>query len=100
MIDVIRPLFPLGQVVATPAALQALAAAGEDAQHLLERHSRGDWGDLDKSDAALNDEALEDGSRIFSSYRLANGEKLWVITEATDDSGRRSATTILLPDDY
>lgn len=28
------------------------------------------------------------------------GEKIWVITEATDDRGHRSATTILLPDEY
>lgn len=100
MIDVLRPLFSLGKVVATPAALQALAAAGEDARHLLDRHCRGDWGDLDASDVTLNDEALEDGSRILSSYKLTSGEKLWVITEATDDCGHRSATTILLPDEY
>jgi hypothetical protein len=28
------------------------------------------------------------------------GVRIWIITEATDDGGRRAATTILLPTDY
>ena len=48
----------------------------------------------------LNDEALQDGSRILSAYITRAGEKIWIITEATDDRGQRSATTILLPDEY
>lgn len=38
---------------------------------------------------------LKDGSRIFSAYTTAKGVKLYVITEAD-----RSATTILLPEEY
>ena len=36
----------------------------------------------------------EEGSRIFSSYRVGQ-QKVWVITEAD-----RSATTVLLAEDY
>jgi len=39
-------LFPLGQVVATPGALEALEEAGVAVGTLLARHAVGDWGDL------------------------------------------------------
>jgi hypothetical protein len=43
----------------------------------------------------MNDRALQLGERIISAYRLANDEKIWIITEAD-----RSATTIILPSEY
>jgi len=57
-------------------------------------------GHLSADDRALNEEAVQDGSRILSAYLTRAGEKIWVITEAADDRGHRAATTILLPDDY
>lgn len=89
-----KPLFPLGQTVATRGALAAMENAGIVPFALLARHARGDWGDLDDEDKQRNDEALTLGSRIFSAYRV-EGVKFWVITEAD-----RSATTILLPEEY
>ena len=54
-----------------------------------------------EEDKQANEQALQDGSRIFSAYVLkTTGEKVWVITEAIDDQGRRAATTILLPEEY
>ena len=100
MVDLVRPRFRLGQTVATPAALKAIQQAGQSPAEFLDRHVRGDWGDLCADDRALNDEAIQDGSRILSAYMTRAGEKIWIITEATDDRGRRSATTILLPDEY
>ncbi|HVX12177.1 MAG TPA: hypothetical protein VHC22_13430 [Pirellulales bacterium] len=100
MIAFLKPQFSLGRVVATPGALEALAKAGQTAEELLNRHHRGDWGDLDDTDLSLNDEALQDGSRLLSAYHLKTGVKIWVITEASDDEGKRSATTLLLPDEY
>lgn len=44
------PLFPLGRTVATPGALDALILAGTIPKALLDRHVRGDWGDLDEDD--------------------------------------------------
>ena len=95
-----RPKFPLGQLAATPGALQALEEAGQSPGYFLDRHIQGDWGEVDAGDKHLNDQALVDGSRLLSAYRTLKGERLWIITEATDDQGRRAATTILLPDEY
>jgi hypothetical protein len=39
--------------------------------------------------------SLENGFRLLSVYHAANGVKFWIITEAD-----RSATTILMPEDY
>lgn len=100
MIAVNKSRFPLGQVVATPVAIQALAKAEQLPAEFLNRHVAGDWGDLDQGDRQANDDAIEDGGRIFSAYLLKTGVKIWVITEAADDDGNRLATTILLPDEY
>lgn len=61
----------------------------------LARHAAGDWGDLCGEDRAANDRAVAVGARILSAYHTPEGVKLWIITEAD-----RSATTILLPEEY
>ncbi len=88
-------LFEHGQVVATPGALETLQANNVMSLDLLLRHLTGDWGVVAKEDAEANQQALEQGNRILSSYPLNNGAKIWVITEAD-----RSATTFLLPEEY
>lgn len=95
MVAPTKPLFPLGQIVATPGALETLEAAAESPADLLNRHVRGDWGDLDEEDKAANHAALKDGSRILSAYVLSTAERIWVITEAD-----RSSTCLLRPDEY
>ncbi len=95
-----KPLFDLGQIVATPGALEALQVARQQPHEFLIRHVTGDWGDLDDEDKSLNDAALVDGSRILSAYTTRKGERLWIITEAADDQGNRSSSTILLPREY
>lgn len=89
------PLFPLGQLAATPGALAALAATGENAAEYLRRHQAGDYGCVDDEDRMANDAAVRCGERVFSAYLLTDGVKVWVITEAD-----RSSTTVLLPDEY
>jgi hypothetical protein len=84
---------PLGQIVATPAALAVLTQP--DIVAALRRHASGDWGNVDAEDRAANDDALRDGTRVLSVYQSASGTTFWVITEAD-----RSVTTVLLPDDY
>ena len=95
-----KPLFDLGQVLATPSALEALQDAGQQPHEFLIRHLTGDWGDLDQEDKAQNDAALIDGSRLLSAYQTRKGERIWIITEAADDQGHRSSSTLLLPRDY
>jgi hypothetical protein len=88
------PLFPLGRVVATPGALNALVIAGQDPGELLERHASGDWGDVPPADAAENRRSVRHGWRILSSYQVGS-QRIWIITEAD-----RSSTCLLLPEDY
>ncbi len=95
MQDPVRPLFPLGRVVATVGALATIVDAGQNPREFIRRHVCGDWGELDSHDQEANAEALEHGLRIFSAYRASDGTKIWVITEAD-----RSSTTVLLPDEY
>jgi hypothetical protein len=86
-------LFPLGQTVITRSAIDVLDP--EDVRLCLARHARGDWGDLGKADLRSNQIALHEDLRLFSAYNDRNGARLWIITEAD-----RSATTVLLPEDY
>lgn len=89
------PRLALGRLLATPVACAALQAAGVSVFKLLNRHARGDWGDLSDEDRQRNDLAALTGLRVLSSYPLPTGQKIWIITEWD-----RSATTVLLPDDY
>jgi hypothetical protein len=85
--------FAMGRIVATPGALRTI-----DNQTIIQslaRHARGDWGDMDAEDKALNDLALKNGGRLVSRYPAKSGEPFWIITEAD-----RSATTVLLPEEY
>jgi hypothetical protein len=88
-------VFPLGQLVITPGALGALVMAGQSPDALLDRHAAGDWGDLCDADRQENAYALRTGLRLLSAYTLTSGQRLWILTEAD-----RSATTLLLPEEY
>ena len=90
-----EPKFPLGKLVATPGAIQAMTEAKQSPLEFLARHVTGDWGDVSEEDKAANDADVEAGGRLLSAYRLTTRVKLWLITEAD-----RSATTILLPEEY
>ena len=88
--------FPLGLLLVTPGAEDALAENKTSLLELMRRHASGDWGDLDEEDRAANDATVASGEdRILSSYVLPTNEKVWIITEAD-----RSATTALLPEEY
>lgn len=87
--------FALGQVVATPGAIDALKTAGDTPLPYVTRHAAGDWGDLGEDDKRMNDLASTHDERILSAYTLTDGTPIWIITE-----GDRSATTVLLPEEY
>ena len=86
--------FPLGQIVATPGALELLDRAAVNAAELILRHQSGDWGNVPPEDAEENDRSVINGNRILSSYPVGE-DRIWIITEAD-----RSSTTLLLPDEY
>lgn len=96
MNSTLKALFSLGQIVATPGALSALGDEGITADALLNRHVTGDWGEMTQEDKDENDLSLKEGFRVMSAYDLPRtGQRIWVITESD-----RSATTLLLPDEY
>jgi len=87
--------FPLGRILMTTGASEALLTAQHVPPEFLLRHQHGDWGDLCAEDSRENERSLRVGSRLLSSYRTRTEDKLWVITEWD-----RSATTLLLPAEY
>ena len=100
---VINPVFPIGQIVASRGVYD-LACQNPDfagfIQKSLNRHVKGDWGDLDSEDKQANDRSLKEGTRLLSAYNDDRFPQhgvatVWIITEAD-----RSATTILFPDEY
>lgn len=102
---VVKTKFDLGTVVMTRGVQAALERHPEEKglqelEHIiLNRHAQGDWGELDKHDLNMNEDALKNGGRLFSVYYLEDGTergtKIYVITEWD-----RSVSTVLLPDEY
>jgi hypothetical protein len=97
----VKPLFSLGDVVATRTVADLVPQA--HLIHCLGRHVRGDWGSVCEEDAATNHEAVQNGDRLLSAYPLDEAKPcegfgdntLWIITESD-----RSATTFLFPNEY
>ena len=87
--------FELGQTLATKNAHDTFTHA--ELQRCFNRHSWGDWGNVDAEDRASNERGLdkEEPGRLMSVYKFPDGRVLWIITEWD-----RSATTALLPEDY
>ena len=86
--------------MATVGALEALERNETTGIEFLKRHLAGDWGMVCDEDKESNDEALRTGARILSAYFLPDETTLWIITEAADATGKRPATTLLLPEEY
>ena len=87
------PKFCPGRVVITANAAQNLS--DDEVTAALRRHLRGDWGELDPYDRQENDRALREGGRLLSVYHNRKGLRFYILTEPD-----RSATTLLLPEDY
>ena len=90
--------FQLGRVVLTPNAQEIDSAR---LRACLARHAAGDWGEVTESDRRENECSIVEGARLWSAFAIdptreaGDDNKFWIITEAD-----RSATTILLPEDY
>jgi len=100
---VINAVFHTGQIVASRGVYD-LACQNSDfarfIQKSLNRHVKGDWGNVDDEDKQTNDQSLKQDTRLVSAYNDDRFPKhgvatIWIITEAD-----RSATTILFPDEY
>jgi len=90
--------FALGRLLMTRGVNDLVAERMDFARFVTEslnRHRKGDWGDLGDEDRNENELSLKAGYRLFSAYEAEGLPKIWIITEAD-----RSATTILFPDEY
>jgi hypothetical protein len=88
---IMTPRFPLGRIVATQGAVDLRI----DLSRYLQRHQCGDWGDLCRDDKQSNEDALIDGDRILSCYKLPGGRNIYIITEWD-----RSSTCVMLCEEY
>lgn len=86
--------FPAGRLCIT-CGINKLIANGLNLFPFLTRHLNADWGDISCDDRTLNNQALKEGGRLLSAYRVSSDIKVWIITEAD-----RSVTTLLLPSEY
>lgn len=95
METIIESKFDFGRVVTTTTLANYCEKKGFSMLPYLIRHANGDWGDVCKEDWKSNDEALKNGLRLLSEYKLPDDRRIWIITEWD-----RSATTLLFPEDY
>jgi hypothetical protein len=94
-----KPLFELGQCVATRGVYAHLAKHAIFPAALLSRHQHGDWGNVDQEDTKANDQAVLSGARVISSYTVA-GAVIWAISDAIGTDGSRASTCLLFPEEY
>ena len=100
MVSARNRLFTARTSIVTQEAAKMLEEAQVTPESLLDQHYHGEWGDTHPDDAAENDEAIRNGSRILSAYSLLTGVRVWVLTEKTAPDGIRTVTTVLLPGEY
>ena len=84
--------FEPGHLVMTRAVPQEFTA--REVFTSVMRHLQCDWGDVPEADWVENDKAVRCGDRLVSAYRF--GDKRLLVMTKTD----RSATTVMLPEDY
>lgn len=89
------PHFQAGQLLMTTGVKALVLKEQLNLLPYLARHLNGDWGDIPPEDARLNRAALRDGDRLLSAYQVTPELRVWIITESD-----RSATTVLLPEEY
>lgn len=89
-------LFELGKITMTPSAITIIAGFKVAIGDLLDRHQRGDYGEVSERDWRENTLALlpESVERVMSVYNVGT-EKLWIITDPD-----RNVTTLLTEEDF
>ena len=85
--------FPLGHLVATPGALDLLDRMAVNASELLQRHQRGDWGDVPPEDAVENELAIVNGNVMMNEGQRGDVGELYfgfVVDVVSPDFDRHS----------
>lgn len=82
--------FKLGQALATIGVVD-LCRSGLDLGPYFDRHTAGDWGDVDEALRLQNESALENRGQLKSVYH-PHGRRIWIVTD-----GERTRTVAMLP---
>lgn len=77
----------------TSNARRVLDSTSISSEDLLKRHTSGDWGDISEEDKQLNNQALNAGGAVISTYRLAGDRVVWIVTPR----GEHNSIFVLLP---
>jgi hypothetical protein len=93
IMDATLAKFAPGQIRVTSGAQEKLSCY--DLALALTRHLTGDWGELVGEERKSNEQSLTGSGRLLSRFANETGTVHWVVTEAD-----RSATTVLLPEEY
>ncbi len=80
MSNTTRDLFPLGRVFYTRGVVAVLDEFEIKPLDLLERHQRGDWGDLCAEDRKNNRDQLQRHGCILSIYHCGEAPTIWIKT--------------------
>lgn len=80
------PLFTLGSLQLSEKVHWLASKCLIDPLPYVQRHLRGDWGDLEETARQANDDALEQGAPMTSCYLITPRLILMVIT--SDDHGK------------
>ena len=90
--------FVLGQLIKSSGALKRCSS--EFIAACLARHCAGDWGIVTTDEVDDNNRAAESGGRLLSLYKMTDGGKLWIVTEAKNEFGDRPATRVFTGEEY
>jgi len=89
-----RPLFALGSLRLSE-KVHWLASKGLiDPLPYVQRHVRGDWGDVDETTRQVNDVALDQDNPMISRYRIT--QQLLLIVMTSED---HRTTVVQLPEE-
>ena len=86
-----RARFALGKVIINRNVESLVQEGSLNAQHYLDRHVNGDWGEVPPDRRRANDLGVHHRELLFSRYVLDQSSRLYVITD-----GERSVTTMWL----
>ncbi|MDP2747841.1 hypothetical protein [Pseudomonas sp.] len=84
-------LFAIGALIFSPGIDRVMREGRLNPLPYLQRHTRGDWGDIADTQWQANNAALQSGDRLESSYAVHRELSICIFTVAD-----RSATHIVL----
>lgn len=90
-----KQLFPIGALIFSAGVDRLMREGQLDPLPYIQRHTRGDWGDVTDEKWQANNAALQSGDRLDSSYAVTRELSIHVFTEAD-----RSATHIILTSEH